>query len=242
MSDMPDLPLELTREIQKKFVGPTPYSNWLIPKKVLVGGYPGIDGRKIKTREEQLRMLNDILSLGIDHFVCLQAEIDETCKNVIHENDYYGNFNLSLGEFIGYLDDIENIVEMNNICDENGQKKDIKWTHFSIKDGKVREDQDVIELIDSLKEEVLENKKLYIHCAGGHGRTGTIAGCLIGALYDYSPEEVLKRVSLYHKQRSKRVYKGSPTKVNQIDQVKRIVTYYNNQNNYSNQNNNNSND
>lgn len=51
--------------------GPTPWSNWVIPGQVLVGAYPAsVDDTE--TRE----ILNTLLELGIETFVCLQAEVD----------------------------------------------------------------------------------------------------------------------------------------------------------------------
>ena len=44
---------------------------------------------------------------------------------------------------------------------------------------------------------------LYIHCFAGRGRTGLVAACLLGALYDgVDADEALERVSAYYKARA----------------------------------------
>ena len=40
---------------------------------------------------------------------------------------------------------------------------------------------------------------LYVHCWGGHGRTGTAVGVALGILFpSLSPQECLNRVQFYH--------------------------------------------
>ncbi len=46
----------------------------------------------------------------------------------------------------------------------------------------VAADEDVIKLVEDLEVRLRTNPEeiLYIHCWGGHGRTGTIVCCLLG--------------------------------------------------------------
>ena len=39
---------------------------------------------------------------------------------------------------------------------------------------------------------------VYIHCLGGHGRTGTISIPLMTLLYGISADEATKKVNYYH--------------------------------------------
>jgi len=41
------------------------------------------------------------------------------------------------------------------------------------------------------QEEKRENGLMYIHCWGGHGRTGTVISILLGIIYDLHPEVAL---------------------------------------------------
>lgn len=54
----------------KKYCGPTPESNWVIPGKLLVGAYPAS-----KDDDESFYLLSSILKYGINKFVCLQQEV-----------------------------------------------------------------------------------------------------------------------------------------------------------------------
>ena len=43
--------------------------------------------------------------------------------------------------------------------------------------------------------------KLYIHCRGGHGRSGLVVACLLCFIYKYSPEKSIERTTFFHSQR-----------------------------------------
>jgi hypothetical protein len=52
--------------------GPTPWSNWVIPGQVIAGAYPAS-----LSDEETDHILTLLLQLGINTFVCLQAEVGD---------------------------------------------------------------------------------------------------------------------------------------------------------------------
>ena len=64
-------PLELVADVTfDKYCGPTPESNWVVPKLLLVGAYPAsIDD------DETLELIAAILKEGVNKFVCLQQEV-----------------------------------------------------------------------------------------------------------------------------------------------------------------------
>lgn len=67
------------------------------------------------------------------------------------------------------------------------------------------------------------NEKIYIHCKGGHGRSGVVVACLVILLNKVSAEDGLRLTSEYHSQRDmKSIWKniGSP----QTKQQKKFVT------------------
>lgn len=55
------------------------------------------------------------------------------------------------------------------------------FVHEPIPDQFVTSDERVIALMETLAELLRQGEVLYIHCWGGHGRTGTIIGCLLGS-------------------------------------------------------------
>jgi len=72
-----------------------------------------------------------------------------------------------------------------------------------------------------------QGEKIYLHCWGGHGRTGTVAAVLLGLLYDISPREALNRVQKYHDVRLEasqyRMKIDSPQRPSQRQQVRRVL-------------------
>jgi hypothetical protein len=67
MEELPSLPA-LTKGLRNAMRGPTIYSNWVIPGRVMAGAYPGmLDDRQ---NDKNLRLF---MNLGIDTFVCLQV-------------------------------------------------------------------------------------------------------------------------------------------------------------------------
>jgi hypothetical protein len=73
--ELPDLPsLTCVKEYGRRFMqGPTPWSNWAIPCRVLAGAYPATPDDAV-TRS----LLTRLMRAGVDTFVCLQAEVDIT--------------------------------------------------------------------------------------------------------------------------------------------------------------------
>ena len=67
MANLPALPRPPAREM----AGPTPWCNWAIPGQVLAGAYPAS-----MSDEETDRILTLLLELGVNTFVCLQAEVN----------------------------------------------------------------------------------------------------------------------------------------------------------------------
>lgn len=46
-------------------------------------------------------------------------------------------------------------------------------------------------------------KKIYIHCKGGHGRSGLVVASILCFKYKYDPETALKLTGVYHSTRKK---------------------------------------
>lgn len=65
----------------------------------------------------------------------------------------------------------------------------IKWPDRGVPDKAL-----LTELVDYLQEKVEAGTLIDIGCHGGHGRTGTLLGCLIARLTDMEPEAVIKYV------------------------------------------------
>lgn len=58
----------------------------------------------------------------------------------------------------------------------------------------------ILRVCDILKN-LGENEKVYVHCKGGHGRSGVVVACLLCLYYKISPEEALEITRECHQQR-----------------------------------------
>jgi len=75
------------------------------------------------------------------------------------------------------------------------------FIHYSMDDGGLPVDYNSYKsLIKHLTYLVEQNNKIYIHCRGGHGRSGIVAACLLIHM-GYNNNEALTMVSNAHKTR-----------------------------------------
>ncbi|KAL6050485.1 MAP kinase phosphatase 6 [Balamuthia mandrillaris] len=75
---------------------------------------------------------------------------------------------------------------------------DLQYVHFPIYDRGVADDEVVISLVNDLRRWMHNGEKIYLHCRGGHGRTGTIVSILFGKHYGLSPQEAMDLCQRYH--------------------------------------------
>jgi protein-tyrosine phosphatase len=107
--------------------------------------------------------------------------------------------------------------------------KDIKRIEFPIVDMGIQEDDLTLQYVMFIKSLFLNgDNPIYIHCKGGHGRSGVITCLLYGMLYDKTAEESLEAIKEAHdnrKQMSRRMrIIGSPQTPNQKLQVIRLLS------------------
>jgi len=107
--------------------------------------------------------------------------------------------------------------------DEKPHQKSLSFVHFPINDGSIAADEEVLRLVRDLVWRLqCTDQVLYIHCWGGHGRTGTVVAILLGTLYDITPQEALQKVEEYHQMRVARRSR-SPETPSQCAQVLRLL-------------------
>lgn len=94
---------------------------------------------------------------------------------------------------------------------------------FSCTDGFITRDADLLNFIPKLAHIVKEESQcVYVHCWGGHGRTGTVIALLLAYLYNLGAERALHLTQLFHSQRVNRKSR-SPQTGAQVCQVRRLV-------------------
>lgn len=142
------------------------YANWIIPGRVMCGPYPGLDGGNFPDKASAEQNLKSLLADGIDCFVCLQEEIFELDNNKPHPYfPKYENYKNTLGQIAG--------VDVSSL----------RFLHLPIRDQCVPDKNVFMQQMAQLAEAYTHGHKIYIHCAGGHGRTGVFACCLLLALF-----------------------------------------------------------
>jgi ribA/ribD-fused uncharacterized protein len=99
----------------------------------------------------------------------------------------------------------------------------IKFIHFPIKDMAVEQDGPTMELVDKIIN-LSKSDIIYIHCKGGHGRTGVIAGLIIHKLYpSLSYTDVIKHIQKQHSTRKYKPKSSTPQTSQQFNQLHRII-------------------
>lgn len=48
---------------------------------------------------------------------------------------------------------------------------------------------------------LFQGEKVYIHCKGGHGRSGVVVACILCYLFNITPEDALRQTTKYHSNR-----------------------------------------
>lgn len=86
----------------------------------------------------------------------------------------------------------------------------------------VPEDNQLVTFIPKLAHMVQEpGQCVYVHCWGGHGRTGIIIATLLTVLYGINADQALHLTEAYHSKREE-ARSHSPQNTIQINQVKRV--------------------
>jgi len=195
------------REDLRPYVGPTPYCNWVIKDRVMAGGYPAcLDDEE---NDELLTVL--LRDLGIDTFVCLQSEVWPDVPDAAWRAGRAPR---------PYTRDIRRLMSSGRDALPNAK---IDFLHLPIVDGSVTSDDLVDRFCDDLIGKVLSGRRLYVHCWGGHGRTGTIIAVMLGRMYDVTTAQALARTQQLHDVRGDPQNVGSPSTPVQVAQVRRLL-------------------
>ena len=206
--------------------GPTPWSNYVIQGRVLAGAFPAV-----VNDEDTHSILRAILKTGVDAFVCLQAEFNA----IVSEISWRSGKTLR-----PYIRDAQKLImrakevrgrerDMIEVSDEdasllNIHQEKLDLLHLPIVDGSISSDQAMSDLADDCCQRVLNGQRLYIHCWGGHGRTGTLVAIMLSRLYGLSGLDSLHYTQMMHDVRISSQNTASPQTRSQVLQVLRLTT------------------
>ena len=149
--------------------------------------------------------------------------------SVVDKNIYFGKYPNK--EILNTLLDlkIDTVINLTHFLEDLPNyilPETVKRVDFSIPDFGIEEDDKVERFITYILNNLLPGN-IYIHCKGGHGRSGTIAALLYGKIYNKNGEESLNYIRECHEKRksmSRRMrFLGSPQSTSQKEQVLRLL-------------------
>jgi len=210
-SDPPTVSLIPLSEINNRlYRGPLPESN-----KVFDGLYAGAFPGDPNTAQANYNLI-ECLNAGITEFVCLQSE-------------YKGETNPAkwhVKNLRPYHLDLENILKNrgNHSSLLASVPDEIHFKHFPIADLKTISDAETLQIAKAVANDLDNGKVVYLHCWGGHGRTGVIVCIILHIKFKLTADESLERCQKCHDSRDWDCSSiPSPQTPDQRDQVRRII-------------------
>lgn len=131
------------------------------------------------------------------------------CSSFYKDKGFFGGYpskedyeSLIEGNF-EYIIDLTTEKERERLLYVYPSHESIKYMNYPINDNSVPENvssylQFLIYIVYLL---TIRHHKIYIHCKGGHGRSGVVVASLLSLIYNLSAERSLYLASVYHKKR-----------------------------------------
>ena len=165
-------------------------SYWIVPGKFLAGCYPGSEDQ-----QQAFQKLSGLIDSGI-----------RTVINLMEQNE----FNWAGKAFTGYEE------QMQSIAASMGHS--VSFERMPIKDTWVPSRIEMIEILDRIDASINNEKPVYVHCWGGRGRTGTVAGCYMARHARATGRNILKMIQDLRKNTEDHKM-ASPETPQQVDMV-----------------------
>jgi protein-tyrosine phosphatase len=208
---LPELP-DVNDEGATKVVNFSEQANWVVPGFVMAGKSPARE-KDVKGYIEKLVQKGKVTT-----YVCLQSEV------IPQSEDTADMGGVQVGNEVKKLPSYAPMAKAVN--------PDAKFVYYGMRDDEAAPSEETLTLLIEDLADRVKNKGevVYIHCKGGSGRTGIVAGCLLGYLYpSINADDVLTRIQRSFEWRVKGVRKWvnpkskSPATEEQKEQVKRIL-------------------
>eukprot|EP00948_MAST-09A_sp_MAST-9A-sp1_P003734 g3734.t1 len=193
-------------------------SNWVVEGVVMQGGYP-LSDEGLSQRE----VLHDLISTcGCNVFVCLQQQ--KELRSLPNYRDLAKEEYRTKQKLLNEQKQRCSVRFMKKIMKE--LENEIKFYKLSIPDGCCAKDEQLEKLVIDLIADIQDGRILYVHCYGGHGRSGTLCALLLAALYNLEADIALDLIQMFHDVRRSRNLERkirSPANDAQCNQVERII-------------------
>ena len=175
-------------------------THWVIPGRILVGASPSG-----MNKSELMAIVNS----GIDTFVSLQTTYFEYTR-----------------------EDYRNVLRnISTLSKYTFPPHELRFLHCPIGDHDTLLDNEMVEFIEELSKTLeVENRNVYIHCFGGHGRTGLVLVNLLQYLFGVDKSAAMQTLRDSHKKRKCRYWcsfeRGQledPSQENQVIRLEPIM-------------------
>ncbi|CAF1097719.1 unnamed protein product [Didymodactylos carnosus] len=205
-SSWPPVRVPVTAEAVR---GISDWSHWVIKPSdtashggLIAGAYPGHKD----PAQHKLLIRHLIQTVGVSVFVNL-IETDQ------------------LPRFTPYIDLAKEAAV--STTTKTTSKEDIHFIPFPIVDSRVHTDPaQVLKICLDIIELVKQGKIIYVHCWGGHGRTGTLISIILGIVYDLDGDQALELNGKLHDLRKITNGIPSPETDVQLKQVREVLNKY----------------
>ena len=147
----------------------TPFSQsyWVEPGRFLAGAYPGATDPL-----EMTAKLTGLVTLGVDMVINLMEAT---------EQDSAGK------PYVSYMGELKKLARQ--------QDYDLEILRFPVRDLHVPTRNSLRNILDTIDQNLAGGGRVYVHCAGGRGRTGTVVGCYLMRRGRATPDNVLEMIS-----------------------------------------------
>jgi hypothetical protein len=96
----------------------------------------------------------------------------------------------------------------------------IRYQRFPVHDSGVPSRESMTAILDALDAAIDQDRRVYLHCVGGIGRTGTVVGCYL-VRHGMSGKQAMRRLNvLYRTAAQCRFYPHSPETVEQVEFIR----------------------
>lgn len=186
------------------------HANWLIPGRLMLGRYPFVSPVYCPSLSDGHAQLRSLLEVGINTFVCLQSELPP-------QDAPWPSQGIAVPGFQGAFQPYGAAA-----CE--GAEEELRFLHSPIADLGTPGLAELSALVRDLKQRILRDEKIYLHCWGGRGRSGVVGACLLGALDDtLSPQEALDAVQRGYSLRASRLDVGALSRSPQTPEQRDFV-------------------